>query len=100
MAKLPTIELSADNTQLEAYRKPILAALNETGGRDYILNIAASLGQSMKNAFNTTDYELDSGKIRWVKALQVQGAIMNEEGLLTAPIPFVWELTDTGRAQL
>jgi hypothetical protein len=95
-----TVNISPADTPLEDYRQPILQALDQIGGRVPLLNLHPRVVEIMKDALKPGDYELDDGKIKYIRAILVQGAQMIPAGLITQPLPFVWEITEEGRQQL
>ena len=100
MAHPATVNISPADTPIEAYRKPILQALDQIGGKVPLLNLHPRVVETMKDVLKPGDYELDDGKIRYIRAILVQGARMIPEGLIKQPLPFVWEITDEGRKLL
>ena len=100
MAHPATVNISPADTPLEAYREPILQALNQLGGKSPLLNLHPKVVEIMKNTLKPGDYELDDGKIRYIRAILVQGNQMVAAGLLKQYLPFHWEITDEGRKLL
>jgi len=90
-------------TPQEAYRMPILQALDEMGGQGRTADVVDRVGELMVDRFTEWDREmLPSGTaIRWRnKANWARNAMVND-GLLASDSPRgVWELTDRGREAL
>ncbi len=85
------------------YRLPILAVLEEMGGKGRMQEVLRRLEDLLKNRLRDLDWELlsDGRTIRWQKAAQWARHIMVREGLLASDSPWgVWEITDAGRAYL
>jgi len=100
MAHPPTVNISPADTPLETYRQPILQALDQLGGRGPLLNLHPEVVEIMKDVLKPGDYELDDGKIKYIRAILVQGGVMVKEGLLKQYLPFHWEITEEGRKLL
>ena len=100
MAHPATVNISPADTPLEAYRQPILQALDQLGGRSPLLNLHPKVVGIMGDALKPGDYELDDGKVKYIQAILVQGAQMIPAGLIKQPLPFVWEITEEGRQLL
>ena len=95
-----TVNISPADTPLEAYRMPILQALDELGGKGPLLILHPKVAEIMGDVLKPGDHELDDGKIRYIRAILVQGGQMVAEGLLKQYLPFHWEITDEGRKLL
>lgn len=82
---------------------PILAALEEMGGRGKAREVLDRVGQLMQHRLSDADRErLPSGRdIRWRNVAQWARYKMVQEGLLASDSPKgIWEITETGRAYL
>jgi hypothetical protein len=100
MAHPATVNISPADTPLEAYRQPILQALDALGGKSPLLSLHPKVVEIMGSVLKPGDYDLDDGKIRYIRAILVQGGQLVGEGLLNQYLPFHWELTDEGRKLL
>lgn len=91
-------------TPEEAFRRPILEALLELGGRGRVQEVLDIVERKMKGILNSHDYEaLPSGPnvIRWRNTAQWCRASLVQEGLLKAGSPYgVWEISEQGRQWL
>lgn len=90
-------------TPEEAFRRPILEALVELGGRATVDDIMSRVEMKMMGILNTYDREeLPSGRaIRWKNTAQWCRKTMVNEGLLLSNSPMgVWEISEAGRRAL
>lgn len=90
-------------TPQDAYRRPVLQALVELGGRAAIGDVLERVYEQMKGQLNDHDLStLASGDTpRWRNTAQWARNTMREEGLIVAGSPHgVWEISDQGRAWL
>ena len=82
-------------TPQQAYRQPILEALNELGGSGPVDHVLEMVEKKMKPVLNEVDYQkLPSGvDIRWRNAAMWERFNLVKDGLLKSGSPTgVWEL--------
>lgn len=88
-------------TPEEAFRRPILEALVELGGRASIGDVLERVGAKMKGVLNSYDYEsLPSNprSVRWKNTAQWCRNTLVREGLMKSDSPAgIWEISDLGR---
>jgi hypothetical protein len=84
------------------YELPLLGALVDLGGEGAYREVAARVGQELKDQFLPADLEhLHSGGIRWQSRLQFVRLRAIERGYLEKDSPRgVWKITGAGRATL
>jgi hypothetical protein len=90
-------------TPREAYWKPILRVLTETGGRSKRLKVIDAVGLKMKDILTPADYGKlpKSGWTRWRNRVAWQASEMRQQGYIKNHSPRgVWEITDAGRKWL
>jgi hypothetical protein len=89
-------------TPQTAYRRPILEALVELGGRSEVNKVLKLVESKMKGILNEVDYQpIRTGGIRWRNTAQWERHVMVKEGLLSSTSPDgIWEITDLGRRWL
>ena len=92
-------------TPEEAFRKPILEALVELGGRSHRGKVLDLVAKKMKGILNKHDRErLPSGpvhEIRWRKTANWSRYVLVREGLLEGNSPRgIWEISEKGRRAL
>ncbi|GIW84083.1 MAG: hypothetical protein KatS3mg106_596 [Gemmataceae bacterium] len=91
-------------TPEHAFRRPILEALVELGGRASVDKILELVEIKMKGVLNDYDYQpLPSTPrhIRWKNSAQWARVTMVQEGLLKQDSPYgIWEITGAGRKWL
>jgi hypothetical protein len=82
------------------FRRYILAALQERGGRADIEDLMGDLVERMEPVLRDADHEkVNQGELRWRYAARLERKAMLDDGLIMAPRqPGVWELTDLGRS--
>ena len=89
-----------EKTPQYEFRRPILEALYELGGKAHANDVLDIVGEKMKNILKTVDYQmLPSGTdIRWRNtAAWERNNMVHREGLLKANSPAgVWEISDKG----
>ncbi len=100
MAHPQILNLTPADTQLEAYQQPILQALADAGGRDFLLGVYARVTEIMRDTLKSSDRELDFGKTKYLRAILIQGNEMIAAGLITQPLPSEWQISDAGRRLL
>lgn len=85
-----------------AFRRPILEALVELGGRASVKDVLDLVGQKMEHKLNKHDYgRLPTGEIRWRNTAKWCCYEMIREGLLKDDSPRgIWEISDKGRQAL
>ena len=85
-----------------SYELPLLRALVDLGGEGAYREVAARVGEELKNQFLPADLEhLHSGGIRWQSRLQFVRLRAIERGYLEKDSPRgVWKITGAGRATL
>ena len=92
-------------TPQEAFCHPLLEVLVEMGGGGKTKAILDRLGEKMKSALKSKDYELhesDAQQIRWRNTAQwARNLMVNEDGRMKKSSPRgVWEISEKGRAWL
>ena len=92
-------------TPEDAFRKPILEALMELGGRAHRKKVLDLVGKKMKGTLNKHDRErLPSApvhEIRWRKTANWCRYVLVQEGLMESDSPRgVWEISGKGRKAL
>jgi hypothetical protein len=90
-------------TPENAFRIPILKALEKLGGSGATQEVVDVVGTIMDNELNEYDRELlqDSRTQRWRNSAQWERATMVEEGLLKDSSPRgIWEISNEGRVYL
>ncbi len=90
-------------TPNQTYRRPILEALHELGGRAYANDVLKVVEEKVKPLLNEFDLQkLHSGMdIRWRNAAQWVRYALVKEGLLKSDSPRgMWELSDKGVREL
>ncbi|MFC4783551.1 hypothetical protein ACT8ZV_03695 [Nocardioides sp. MAHUQ-72] len=87
-------------TPQREFRRFILAALQDNGGRAEMEDVMAELERRMEPVLRPADHEtVNQGEIRWRYAARLERKAMLDEGLIQPPRqPGVWELTDLGRS--
>ncbi len=90
------------STPRQPYRRPILEALNELGGRAYADDVLKVVEEKMKPLLNESDLEKPaSGMVRWRKAANWVRWTLVQEGLLKPNSRRgVWELSDKGAEEI
>jgi hypothetical protein len=86
-----------------AYRKPILEAIYELGGKASVAEILKNVEIKMKSLLNDFDYQrLPSGETRWSNTAKWERkTLVKKEGLLKTNSPKgIWELTEKGFSQV
>lgn len=89
-------------TPEEAFRRPILEALEELGGSAKAAEVLKQVKQKMKNVLTTYDRQkLSSGSVRWQKMAQFCRFRLVQEGLMKSGSPRgIWEISELGRKEL
>jgi len=91
-------------TSEDAFRKPILEALVELGGRAEMPRVLELLEKKMQGVLNDYDYQplpSDPKTIRWRNTAQWCRNTMVREGLLKSDSPRgIWEISERGRQAL
>jgi alkyl hydroperoxide reductase subunit AhpF len=91
-------------TPEHAFRRPILEALVEMGGRAPVDKVLELVEIKMKGVLNDYDYQpLPSTPrhVRWKNAAQWERVTMVKDGLLKKDSPYgIWEITEAGRKWL
>ncbi|MGB9861371.1 MAG: winged helix-turn-helix domain-containing protein [Candidatus Bipolaricaulaceae bacterium] len=91
-------------TPEDAFRKPILEALVELGGRAEMPRVLELLEKKMQGVLNDYDYQplpSDPKTIRWRNTAQWCRNTMVREGLLKSDSPRgIWEISERGRQAL
>ena len=88
----------------DAYRRPILEALYELGGRASVSDVLEVVEKKMKPLLTEIDYQtVPSGEIRWANTAKWERRTLVEEGLLKSKSESpkgIWELSDKGFQEL
>ena len=83
-----------------AYRRPILEALHELGGRASAGDVLEVVENKMKAVLAEVDYQtVPSGEIRWSNTAKWERRTLVEEGLLKSKSESpkgIWELSEKG----
>jgi len=91
-------------TPEEAFRRPILEALNECGGSAPMEEVLALVERKVERVLNPHDWEplaSDPKAVRWRNTAQWCRAQLVREGLMRAGSPRgIWELSDSGLSAL
>ena len=91
-------------TREEAYRIPILRALDEMGGSAPMGEVLDAVGKAMARILKPVDLEplpSDPSSVRWRNAAQWARNAMVKEGLLKDGSPRgVWEISESSRREL
>jgi len=89
-------------TTEEAFRLPILAALEELGGQARKGDVVRLVEGRVGGRLNDYDHQqLKNGQVRWENTVAWSRQRLKDRGLLAADSPRgVWEITDAGREYL
>jgi len=91
-------------TPEEAFRRPILEALVELGGKATIGEVLDLVGKKMKASLTKHDLEplpSDPRSIRWRNSAQWCRNTLVREGLMKSDSPYgTWEISDAGKKAL
>lgn len=91
-------------TPEDAFRRPILEALVELGGRASMRDVLERVEEKMKGVLNEYDYEplpSDPKSVRWRNTAQWCRNTLVTEGLMVSDSPRgIWEISDEGRLAL
>jgi hypothetical protein len=88
------------STPQEAFRMPILRALDEMGGQGRTAEVVDRVGEIMKDQFTEWDLKAvpSGGDIRWRNKANWARSAMVNDGLLASDSPRgIWEITEKGR---
>jgi restriction system protein len=96
--KLP----KGQKTPQQAYRRPIIEALDELGGSGTVIDILDIVETKMKTLLSEIDYkEIPTGDIRWRNTAMWERFEMIKDGLLKSGSPRgVWELSNKGLEEI
>lgn len=86
-------------TPQQAYRRPILEAIYELGGKGTIDRILEKVEEKMKDILGEVDYEgtPKMGYTRWVNTTHWEHSQLVKEGVLKADSPRgIWKLSEKG----
>ncbi len=83
----------------EAYKLPILEALEDAGGRAPTSEVVTAVGERLGVDLGDIDRELiGSGEVRWKNRVQFVRLKLIESGLMESDSPRgIWAITDAGR---
>lgn len=85
-------------TQPEEFRPWILAVLLDAGGEAEADDVMATMAEQYAERLRPGDHETGpQGELRWRTAARWARKSLADEGLLVAPRPGLWQLTDQGR---
>jgi len=91
-------------TPEEAFRRPILEALVELGGKGAVRQVLDGVGQKMQDVLNDYDFQAlpsDPKLLRWRNTAQWCRNSLVQEGLMKADSPHgIWEISEAGRRWL
>lgn len=84
------------------YWQPILAIIEESGGKAPANDVIDALEQRIQGQLKGRDFDLlQMGEVRWRNRARFARLRMKEQGLLSADSPRgVWEITERGREHL
>ena len=85
-------------TPQREFRRHILGALQDSGGRAAQDDVMAEVARRMEDVLRPADHEtVNQGELRWRYAARLERRAMQDEGLMLPPRqPGVWELSDSG----
>ena len=87
--------------EVEAFRKPILVALNKIGGRGRPVQILPLVEEQLKDRLTSVDYEeLSTGGPRWEKTAHWTRFALVDDGYIDGSDYGWWAITDRGKAAL
>lgn len=90
-------------TPEERFRRPILEALVELGGRAAVSDVLSMVAKKLQGVLNQYDWELlpSNRAVRWKNTAQWCRNDMVKEGLLSGNSPKgIWEISEAGRKAL
>ncbi len=90
-------------TPQQAYRRPILEAIYELGGRGSMDSVLKRVEGKMKSLLGDVDYQNlpSGGDIRWRNTAQWERLVLVKDGLLKDDSPQgIWELSDKGSEEI
>jgi hypothetical protein len=89
-------------TPEESFRRPILEALVELGGRAAIDEVLRRVEEKMRDVLNEYDRQpLRSGEIRWRNTAQWSRLKLVQDGLIRRDSPQgIWEISEAGLSAL
>lgn len=91
---------SPERTPQPHFRRPILEALIDMGGRGSVDDVLAQVHDRMKGQLSKFDYTtISTGEQRWRVYARWERKNMELAGLITGPRG-VWEITDKGRSSV
>ena len=85
-------------TPQREFRRHILAALQDAGGRADVEDVMAEVARRMEDVLRPADHEtVNQGELRWRYAARLERRAMQDEGLMVPPRrPGLWELSENG----
>ena len=85
-------------TPQREFRRYILGALQDAGGRADVEDLMAEVARRMEEVLRPADHEtVNQGEVRWRYAARLERRAMQDEGLMLPPRqPGLWELSDAG----
>ncbi|NYD43166.1 hypothetical protein [Nocardioides panaciterrulae] len=85
-------------TPQREFRRHILGALQDSGGRADVEDLMAEVARRMEEVLRPADHEtVNQGELRWRYAARLERRAMQDEGLMVPPSrPGLWELSDAG----
>ncbi len=85
-------------TPQREFRRHILAALQDAGGRADVEDVMAEVARRMEEVLRPADHEtVNQGELRWRYAARLERRAMQDEGLMVPPSrPGLWELSAAG----
>lgn len=91
----------AEPLRMPHFKRPILEALCELGGKAKSKDVLVLVEQKIGNKFTEADKELDKQKSpKWQKTANFERLNLKHEGLISAPDRGIWEITEQGLAWL
>jgi hypothetical protein len=87
-------------TPQREFRRFILVALQDSGGKADVEDVMAEVARRMEEVLRPADHEtVNQGELRWRYAARLERRAMQDEGLMLPPRrPGLWELSDAGLA--
>lgn len=93
----PTRTAPRRRTDKADFKPVIVQVLQEAGGEQDAEAVLASLEERLADVLKPGDHETGpTGEVRWRTAARFARKELQDDGLLLAPQPGVWALTDAG----
>lgn len=96
-ASAPARTAPRRRTDKADFKPVIVAVLQEAGGEQEADLVLASIEERLADVLKPGDHETGpTGEVRWRTAARFARKELQDDGLLLAPRPGVWALTDAG----